>query len=551
MNDDHKTRAELLAELTALRQRNAVLEAGVKQHWQTKDRRSQLETQLHQSQKMEAIGTLAGGIAHEFNNILHIIFTYMSLAQIDIAPDHPALPHLQEVDVAVHRMKDLVQQILTFSRQSDIDRKSLTLSVAVKGALRFLRASLSQTIELRQHIVEEGSTVLADATQMHQILMNLCCNAEHAMRNNVGQLDVRLEPVEIETPSDVAALGLCAGPYVRLTVRDTGVGIPSDIQERIFEPFYTTKSVGCGTGMGLAIVHGIVTSYDGAITVDSVPGEGAAFHVYLPRYLEPLEDATSESTIAEGKGVILFVDDEAALARGLERLLMKLGYEVLAYTNPQEALDLFTSEPERVDLVITDQAMPQMTGLQLAYEMRGVRSDIPIILCTGFSHTMTADEAQLNGIDAFCLKPLNASELSTTIQEVLSQRTVPPQEMPQRILLIDDDDQFRLGLCRLLEVEGFEVVGARDGREGVRCYREAPADVVITDLLMPVQEGVETIQELKQEFPNVKIIAISGGGQGGKLDFLHVAERLGAQRTLRKPFSRDDLVLVIQEVFQA
>lgn len=300
--------------------------------------------------------------------------------------------------------------------------------------------------------------------------------------------------------------------------------------------------------MGLAIVHGIVTSYGGAITVDSTPGEGTSFDVYLPRYLEPLEEETPEDKMAEGKGVILFVDDEMALTRGLERLLTKLGYEVLAHTNPQEALADFVSEPEHVDLVITDQAMPQMTGIQLARELRRVRSDIPIILCTGFSHAMTADEAQLDGIDAFCLKPLNANELSTTIQEVLSQRTVPSEPTRQRVLVIDDDDQFRHGLCQLLEVEGYEVVGARDGREGIRCYRETPVDVVITDLLMPVQEGVETIRELRQEFPNVKIIAISGGGQGGQLDFLHVAQRLGAQRTLRKPFSREDLVLAIQEV---
>ncbi|ETX06612.1 response regulator [Candidatus Entotheonella palauensis] len=495
---------------------------------------------------MEAIGTLTGGIAHEFNNILHIMMTFMSLARIEIAPGSPALAHLQEVDVAAHRMKDLVQQILTFSRQSEMERKPLNLTVAVRSAIEFLRASLPQTLMLRQHIVEAGSIALADAAQIHQILMHLYSNAEFAMRDAAGQLDIRLEPVEIDAASE-----LPVGSYVRLTVRDTGTGMTPAVQERIFEPFFTTKAIGQGTGMAMAMVHGIVASYGGVITVDSMPGQGTCVDVYFPRHLElSLEQEPHEGGHAEGKGMILFIDDEIALARGVERLLTKLGYDVIAHTDPQEALADFASQPQDVDVVITDQIMPQMTGVQLAHELKTVRPDIPIILCTGFSPVTTAGEEYLNGIDAFCLKPINANDLMATIQDVMARRGGPSNGIQKRILLIDDDDQFRKVLCRTLEAEGYAVVGARDGREGVQYYRDLPVDVVITDLLMPVQEGVETIRELQREFPHVKIIAISGGGQSGNLDFLHVAHRLGAQRTLRKPFSREEVLLAIREVLR-
>ncbi len=475
----------------------------------------------------------------------------MSLVRIEVAPDSPALSYLQEVDIATRRMKDLAQQVLTFSRQSGIERKPLTIGGVVNGAIEFLRALLPPTIELRYHIVGEGNIVLADVTQIYQMLIHLCANAEYAMRGTAGQLDVRLEPVEIEATPDVQPPDVPPGWYVRLTVRDTGVGMTRAVQDRMFEPFFTTKVASQGTGMGLAMVHEMVTSYGGAIVVDSVPGHGTCFDVYLPRHRESLEEASYEARArAEGNGMILLIEDQIALARGVERLLTQLDYDVIVHTNPQDALADFAAHPQNVDVVITDQDMSEMTGAQLASELRSVRPDIPVILCTGFNQVTTVEEAQFDDIEAFCLKPLNVNDLAATIEEVLTRRGAPPHETQRRILLIDDDDQFRRGLCQVLEAEGYVVVGARDGREGIQSHRDWPVDVVITDLLMPVQEGMETIRELRRDFPDVKIIAISGGGREGNLDFLHVAHRLGAQRVLRKPFSREEVVLVIEEVLR-
>ena len=387
-------------------------------------RQAQRAEELREAQKMEAIGTLAGGIAHDFNNILGVVLGFGELTLYEVAQGSVAWHNLQQVLAASRRAKDLVRQILTFSRKDEQERQPLQLHLVIHEALKLLRASLPATIDIRQELAEDSGAILADPTQMQQVLMNLCNNAEYAMRDTGGTLEVRLDKMEVDEAVVARHPELLPGPYVRLTVRDTGVGMEEAVLARIFEPFYTTKLAGDGTGMGLAVVHGIVTSHGGAIDVESTPGQGSTFTIYLPQIQAAgADESQPDPPVPQGKGQILFVDDEETLARLGQRMLERLGYSVAAVTDSLEALEIFRRTPEAFDLVITDQTMPQMTGEVLARELRQIRPDIPIILCTGFSHVIDADKAAAQGLDAFMLKPLIAKELGMIIQQVLSQRS--------------------------------------------------------------------------------------------------------------------------------
>ena len=389
--------------------------------------RKQTEEALQQAQKLQAIGTLAGGIAHEFNNILAAILGFADLTQYKVPRGSPAWENVQHILVAGRRAKDVVQQILTFSRQTQTARIPLQPQIPVQETLRLLQASLPATIELLQFYADDVGTVLGDATQLHQVVMNLCVNAEQAMRETGGVLEVRLEAVEVDPPLAAHHAGLRAGPYVRLTIRDTGPGIPPHLTERIFEPFFTTKEVGGGTGMGLAIVHGIVTSHGGAITVESTLGHGSIFSVYLPRVNEePPREGLSEPAVPRGNERILFVDDEEHLMLAARGMLTHLGYQAQGVTSSLAALDAFRAAPQRFDLVITDQTMPEMTGEALMRELRRLRPEIPVILCTGFSHVIDATRAREIGIDAFLMKPLLIRDLAVTIRQVFAQRRATP-----------------------------------------------------------------------------------------------------------------------------
>jgi PAS domain S-box-containing protein len=385
--------------------------------------RKRLEAQLLQAQKMEAVGTLAGGIAHDFNNILAAVLGYTELALYDTPRHSASWLHLQEVLTAANRAKELVRQILAFSRQIEHKRKPLQLRLLIQEALTMLRASLPSTIELKLHLAEAAGPVLADPIQMHQVLLNLCSNAEHAMRQTGGILEIDLEAVPADAQFATQHPELPMGPYVRLTVCDTGHGIAPEIQKRIFEPFFTTKPPGEGTGMGLALVHGIVASHGGVLKVQSVMGQGTRCEITLPQVMDqPDEVVTEDDGLPTRSGYILFVDDESSLARVGQEILGRLGYEVMVRTSSVEALEAFRAMPQRFDLVITDQTMPTMTGEMLARELRRIRPDIPIILCTGFSHLMHAEKAQAMGIDAFLMKPILTQELAQAIQQVLAQR---------------------------------------------------------------------------------------------------------------------------------
>jgi len=343
--------------------------------------RKRLEEQLRQSQKMEAIGTLASGIVHDFNNVLAAILGYTEMATYDVPPNNPAQGYLRQVLTAGNRAKDLVQQILAFSRRSQEARRPVQLHWLVQEALTLLRASLPSTIEIQQHLSQDAGVVLADTTQMHQVLMNLCANAEYAMRETGGVLAVRLEAVVLDTTWTVVHPNLTPGPYVRLTVQDTGPGMASDVLKRIFEPFFTTKGPTEGTGMGLAVVYGIITSHSGTITVSSMPGQGATFEVYLLQIQVAATAGThTEEPIPTGKERLLLVEDETAVARVGQTLLERLGYEVVVCLISVGALEAFRAAPQRFDLVITDQTMPRMSGDALASALQRIRPDILIIL---------------------------------------------------------------------------------------------------------------------------------------------------------------------------
>jgi len=384
--------------------------------------RKNLEAQLRQTQKMESIGTLAGGIAHDFNNILSAIIGYTEIALYSVEQDSQLYNNLQEVFRAGNRAKDLVKQILTFSRQTEQERRLVQVKLIVNEALKLLRASLPSTIEVDRNI-QSDALVMADSTQIHQILMNLCANADHAMREKGGVLRVELEDVELDEDFTVSHPNMKPGSYLNLTVSDTGHGMPPDVLERIFDPFFTTKETGEGTGMGLSGVHGIIGSYGGAITAYSEPGQGSTFKVYLPiieRRKEPRAEA--EASIPTGSERILFVDDEPALANIGKQVLESQGYDVETRTSSIEALELFKNQPDRFDLVITDMTMSNMTGEDLAQELMRIKPNIPIILCTGFSAKIDDQKASAMGIRAFVLKPIVKQAIATTVRKVLDEK---------------------------------------------------------------------------------------------------------------------------------
>jgi PAS domain S-box-containing protein len=387
---------------------------------ETQDRQ-RIEQELRQAQKMEALGTLTGGIAHDFNNILAAIIGFAELIHDHVPPESRQAHHATRVLQAGIRGRELVKQLLTFSRKTQQEKKPLQLSGIVEETVTFLRASIPTTISIKTDIQSQSGLILADPAQMRQVLTNLCTNASYAMREKGGALDIALSDLTI-SPSNGDPSGMKPGPYVRLVVRDTGTGMPADVMNRIFDPFFTTKKVGEGTGLGLSVVHGIVEQHDGYITVQSKPDRGSVFTLYFPQITGNAEtDAVSDGEIPTGSERILFVDDEEALVDMGEDILAGLGYGVTSRTSSKDALALLKEDPFRFDLVITDQTMPEMTGIDLAKEILAIRTDIPIIMCTGFSHLVDADKAAAVGIRAFAMKPLTKREIARTIRKVLDE----------------------------------------------------------------------------------------------------------------------------------
>jgi len=389
--------------------------------------RANLEAQLRQAQKLETIGTLAGGIAHDFNNILAAVIGYLHLALAELAPETPAREYLLEVQRAAQRATDLARQILLFSRRTEQRRQLVLLDEIVEEALHLLRASLPTTIEIRRRIDPEIPPIEADPSQIHQVLMNLCTNAAHAMRGG-GVLELGLTVTDLAPGQADVPATLDAGRYVQLTVRDTGHGMDPGTMERIFEPFFTTKPPGEGTGLGLSVVHGIVAAHGGAIQVDSTPGRGTTFTVYLPvsAAAEPAVAATAAADL-EGHERVLVVDDDAPVATVTQRVLERSGYRVTTCTSSSDALALLRVDPEQFDLLLTDQTMPNLTGMQLAEAVHALRPDLPIILTSGFAEVPDAAARRALGIRDLLQKPANPRDLATAVRRALDRKSVDRQ----------------------------------------------------------------------------------------------------------------------------
>jgi PAS domain S-box-containing protein len=380
-----------------------------------------LEKQLLHSQKMEAIGTLAGGIAHDFNNILAALLGYATVALEDIPEGSQARDDIRQVVQAGHRAKELVRQILAFSRKTGLDRAPIRVAEVLRDAVRLLRASIPRNIEVVEAIQVEDAVILGNASQIHQVIINLCTNAYQAMEERGGTLSVTLSSPPASQDATAGLDGAGGGPRVVLTVRDTGAGMAPATLEHIFEPYFTTKSVERGSGLGLAVVHGIVTGHQGTIRVSSSPGQGSTFEVTFPRIApEATRDRVAAGAPARGAERILFVDDEPQIVDVTTRSLRRLGYEVTATTSSQAALDALRARPGHFDLLVTDQAMPQMSGLELASRALNLRPGLPVVLCTGYSATVSEQVARDHGIREFVLKPVAAEELAAAVRRALA-----------------------------------------------------------------------------------------------------------------------------------
>ncbi len=403
--------------------KNVQLSREIAERKKAEEQTNQLANQLLHAQKMEAVGTLAGGIAHDFNNILSAIIGFTELAQINIKNPEQAVTDLQEVAKAGHRAKELVKQILTFSRKEDHDVEPLSPHLIIKESLKLLRASIPTSIEIQEDIDPASGTILADPTKIHQIILNLCTNALHAMENEQGTLKVMLRRKVLSAKDLENEHNVSPGPFVELTVSDTGCGIAPGTLGRIFEPFFTTKEVGKGTGMGLAVVHGIVKDYHGLINIDSEQGKGTAFRIYFPAISIQVEETRNErlDSLPKGSEHILLVDDESTIVRMLKAALEQQGYQVTGTTSSVEALEKFREHPDSFDLMISDQTMPQMSGSELVKEILAIKPSFPIILCTGYSSIVSEEDAKKMGVRAYALKPIEISQLAHLVRQVLSE----------------------------------------------------------------------------------------------------------------------------------
>jgi PAS domain S-box-containing protein len=380
-----------------------------------------LEEQLRLAQKMEALGALAGGIAHDFNNILGVIMGYAEIILDASSEGNPPLERkIREILSAGYRARDLVRQILNFSRQGAQEKKPLKITPLLKETIKFLRSSTSRAIDIRQSILTEEDTVTADPTQLHQIILHLGGNAAHAMAETGGLLEFSLVEALLDERAAEIHPDLSPGAYLRLSVSDTGHGMAPEILERIFDPFFTTKKPGEGTGMGLSVVHDIVKGHGGAVLVESEPGLGSTFHVFLPR-TESLaqEEIAPELFVPKAGGRVLYVDDEKPLVDVAVDLLTSLGFKAEGRTSSIEALEAFRHRCEDFDLVVADQSMPNMSGLELAKNMAAIRPEVPVVLATGFSESVSMSKARSVGVRDLLLKPILKQQLAQCLARVL------------------------------------------------------------------------------------------------------------------------------------
>ena len=506
------------------------------------EQRSRLEHQLEQAQKLDSIGRLAGGVAHDFNNLLTVINGYADLLLREIKEEDPIRANLAEMRRAGERGAELTRRLLSFSRQQLIDPKPVDLNQLMADSGNMLRRLMGEDVEI---VIVPGDSVgwvNADAGQMSQVLLNLAVNARYAMPDG-GKLIIATSNADLNANDAEKHPGVTPGRCVLLAVTDTGVGMDEETQRHLFEPFFTTKEVGKGIGLGLSIVYGIVKQNGGSIEVDSKPGQGTTFKICLPRVEKTQageEVKQPVPAVLHGSGTILLVEDEEEVRNLAARVLSSYGYQVLRGSHGQEALSLAERHPEPIDLLLTDVIMPGMTGQELAQRMKPLRPAMKVLYMSGYSGNVIARRGVLDPGVAYLAKPFTESALAAKVREVLGSSGARAT-----ILVVDDDEGVRKLLEHLLTGAGYEIVAAANGREAVEVVRGRSIDLVITDLVMPEVEGIETIQALRSERPEVKIIAVSGAF-GGK--FLRAAVKLGASATLLKPIERDKLLSTVRAV---
>jgi CheY-like chemotaxis protein len=407
--------------LFQLEEANKRLEYEIRERQYAEQRLYSYERQIAQSQKMEALGSLAGGIAHDFNNILMAIMAHAELALMDSSENIPNIKNIEQIQVACNRAKELINQILTFSRQAGMEKRPIKISNIAQEVLKLIKSSLPPGIQVIQKI-ESESPVMANPTQIYQVLINLCTNASHAIKDNNGFIEVRLSDCLIDNPEEPALLGLAPGRYQKLEVIDNGCGIKENDLDEIFAPYFTTRKEEGGTGLGLSVVQNIVKNMEGRITVKSIYGEGATFSLFFPVCQDSDEKALYDSAIIKTENEhILFIDDEPTFMEMAVEMLKKLGYRVTAFSESMAALKAFKARPMEFDLVLSDIEMPFMSGLELVNELHAINNDIPVVLCTGFSDRITDQRAEELKINGFLMKPFVLSDLSKAIRKALGK----------------------------------------------------------------------------------------------------------------------------------
>lgn len=505
-------------------------------------REKNLEDQFRQTQKLEAVGRLAGGIAHDFNNLLTVINGYSNLMFSQLSPDDPTREMAGEILQAGERAADLTGQLLAFSRKQAAQPEPLWLNETVTQAYRMLERLVGDHVKLLTRLDPAAGLVMADAGQMHQILMNLVINARDAM-TEAGTITIETSNVEVDDGYAAVHSDAVPGHYILLTVSDTGVGMDAETTKHIFEPFFTTKEVGKGTGLGLSTVYGIVRQYGGWIAVYSEPGLGSTFKVHLPRLLDPGTSVPEEElqpASVSGSETILVVEDQEDVRRFVVKVLTGCGYQMLDAARGEVALVVAGSHPGPIHLLLTDAVMPGMTGMEVAARLLPLRPDMRVLCMSGYGEGVIAHQGMILPGTAYLAKPFSAEVLSHKVREALD---TPRQR--QAILVVDDDEQVRNLFQLVLSGAGYEVTTAADGDEGLSLARRQRYNLVITDLVMPGHEGIETIRILHEEQPDLLFIAVSGAFEGR---FLRTAEYLGACASLLKPVAPDVLLATVRKV---
>jgi two-component system, cell cycle sensor histidine kinase and response regulator CckA len=501
--------------------------------------RQELQAQLLQAQKMEAVGRLAGGIAHDFNNLLTVINGYSDLLLNTSAPSDPVHGSLTEIRKAGERASSLTRQLLVFSRKQSMEQTVLDLNDTIRDIEEMLRRIIGSEVELSMVLDSGDCRVKADPGQIMQVLLNLVVNGRDAMPSG-GQLTIRTSRFSVED-SDPQGPDLMPGPYVLIEITDTGAGMNCETMSHLFEPFFTTKQPGQGTGLGLSTVFGIVKQSGGHIDVRSAPGKGTTFRVFLPRIREQASESKAASAPADTLGggeTVLVVEDEPEVRHFVVEVLRRYGYTIIEAASGVEALQICREHSGTIDLMVSDVVMPGMSGRDLATGVTPLRGSMKILLISGYPGGSDAREIVSATGAAYLQKPFTPRELATRVREVLGRKRAKG-----RVLIVDDESSVRRLLATVLHEDGFDVVEASNGKEALAVVENEQIDLLLTDLVMPEKEGLETIRELKRLRPQLKSIAMSGAF-GGR--FLEIAKLFGARATIAKPIAPAELLEIVR-----